>query len=181
MSIIDDALKKARRIKKEKLSAALLQPGAQPQQLKQEVKRDNPSGIKASAPNRKAPLGLILYAAGALALVVFGIMMLLRGKSDNVSDAVEAPPQIQTMPILPAETAKKEATPNISLKKSTGASDAHNFVLTGVIHGEGEPMAIINGSVYMKGDTVDEAVISSIGKDSVILKKGGNELILRVK
>ena len=76
-----------------------------------------------------------------------------------------------------------------SIKKSASALPIQNimpsiteYALTGIVHGEGAPMAIIDESVYIAGDSIDDnTTILEITKDSVLVEKSGKQIILKVK
>lgn len=52
------------------------------------------------------------------------------------------------------------------------------FVLSGIVWSAEQPMAVVNGKVVVKGDTVGERSVASIGKNYVVLNKGDSSIEL---
>jgi hypothetical protein len=61
------------------------------------------------------------------------------------------------------------------------APDAKELMLSGIVLGEGSPMAIINGSVYMKNDEIEGFKITDIKKDTVSVERNGTIIELQVR
>jgi hypothetical protein len=60
-------------------------------------------------------------------------------------------------------------------------NNVSEWVLSGIVHGEGSPMAVINGSVYMAGDEIGKVKVIEISEDTVVLEKDTEKIRLRVK
>jgi hypothetical protein len=166
MSIINEALKKARDRKTIKPETGTTAPGTlseksyrKPPLLKNA--EDNNLKIKKTIKNKKVMFYPLIYITGILALILLGIIIFKNSTANNYS----------------GETANIE----ILTPSQYTETDTSEFLLTGIIHGEGAPMAIINGSVYMTGDTIGSARVSKITENVVIMEDGGKELELRVK
>jgi len=160
MSIINEALKKAREKNKIKGEESYQEPPLQ------RPAQDNRPKIKKTTKNKRVVFYPLIYIGVILALAFPGIMIFKNRTATN----------------YPAETTSESIvqTPSV-LSKETAATDASGFLLTGIIHGEGAPMAIINGSVYMIGDTIGSARVSKITENSVIMEDNGKESRLKVK
>ncbi len=182
MSIINEALKKARERKKIKPEAGTVAPDTLSEKschkppLRQGAE-DNNLKIKKAIKNKRVMFYPFIYITGIFALVLLGIIIFKNNTANNYPAETAPKPAAQTLSTLPAETANSAA---LTLPQYT-ETDTSSFLLTGIIHGEGAPMAIINGSVYMTGDTIGSARISKIMKNTVIMEDNGKELRLRVK
>lgn len=70
-------------------------------------------------------------------------------------------------------------------EKTAGITDEENIppeiVLGGVITGEGEPYAIVNGKIVKKGTVVDGAEIISIGNNSVTYSFSKKEYTIKLR
>lgn len=161
MSIINDALKKAEKIK-EKISRGkgpeLEQAYVEENVREKPKKRGSKPHSRSKALSKKKVAVIILVTAGIVSLASLASVMLFR---QGVGKEALIP--------LPGQNSQPQERPSGEL------------ILTGIIHGEGVPMAVINGSVYMEGDFVKKSRIIKISEDSVILEKGGRivELIAR--
>ncbi|MFC1806954.1 hypothetical protein ACFL0T_01110 [Candidatus Omnitrophota bacterium] len=69
----------------------------------------------------------------------------------------------------------------VTLPPPVAAPVAQDLELTGIVHGDGDPMAIINGSVYMVGESINGNKITEISDNSVMLETNGqiSQLIVR--
>jgi len=56
-----------------------------------------------------------------------------------------------------------------------------DFVLSGIMHPESGPRAIVNGSVVIEGDVIDGMVVAKITNNSVVLKKKNLEIVVRLE
>jgi hypothetical protein len=168
MSIINEALQKAGGIKNkgtEGTSAGLKKNIIQPHVI-----------------INKIPRYKLFYAAGIIIFLVIVIFYSLQGNKIQVQEnAIPAQPVIIAEPEIireiPTETAvgKSPAAIQHSLPNQT------EFNLTGIVLGEGAPMAIINDSVYISGDMIKDLKIVEIKKNTVSLEKDGRKIELRVK
>ena len=62
----------------------------------------------------------------------------------------------------------------------TRPTTALAWILSGVVHGDNEPMACINKQTVRVGDTVDKATVVAIEKKSVTLEYRGRRLTVAV-
>lgn len=185
MSIINDALKKAKQAGKESPGEAagekadLLKErypaGQEPEKPKDKkiIKIASASADKRSLPAKPAYIAALLIAAAAVAFFFF-----YRGTAGNSLNPVKSETAINSPVAVLAKNITASPRAGLSKKSPSGAD---GFTLTGVIHGEGEPMAIISGSVYMKGDFANGAEVIDIKENSVILNNNGKEIELRVE
>jgi len=95
----------------------------------------------------------------------------------DLNQTIVGRPENKVIPGASGINSKQPASPAIQNQ----ASDISGFELTGIVHGEGAPMAIINGGVYMVGDTIENATLLEISKNRVILEKDNNRIELKVK
>jgi hypothetical protein len=170
MSIINDALKKARDTKTAvKASANYNIRGGL--ETKKETGRIRSTRIPA-----------VIYIAALLVFFIIGFtgLYFYRAKQSKGN-----------MPVHEA------GAQNVLLyNQATGAdqfSGGENFIpyaqeevmpellLTGIVHGQGSPMAVINGSVYIAGDKIKGFEISKILKNSVLFEKNGETVEIKVK
>jgi len=79
--------------------------------------------------------------------------------SNTISEGTTEPPSLQFQP---------------DINKS-------EYAITGIVQGEGDPMAIINGSVYLVGDEIGEAKIVEISEQKVVLEYYGRKFDIRVR
>ncbi|SYZ72508.1 hypothetical protein TRIP_C20623 [Candidatus Zixiibacteriota bacterium] len=54
------------------------------------------------------------------------------------------------------------------------------WTLGGILYDETHPAAIVNGRIVRKGESVNGAVVSHIGRNQVILQKDGEEISLSI-
>ncbi|MFH1867668.1 MAG: hypothetical protein ABH843_01735 [Candidatus Omnitrophota bacterium] len=172
MSIINDALKKAEKIKN-KISEGK-GPGSE------KVYSEEPQGPvqkKSASQGSVSKKGkniitkknslLVLGAACAISFIIITFAMLL----------IKSPLQ----PSAP-QLSGKEISASDEINNPLAADEnSQELLLTGIVHGEGVPMVVLSGSVYMEGDFVKEFRVIKISKDSVILEKDGQIKELRVR
>ncbi len=168
MSIINEALQKAGGIK---------EAGAD------NIAKDTEKpGIESLVKDKETPHYRWIYIAGISVLLIAAALALFTKKTGTVK---ENPPLSKIIPDAQPPIAKQSpinAVDDNLLPILRGSlPDVSEFKLTGIVLGEGAPMAIINELVYMKGDTIKDLKISEITKDVVSLEKDGRTLELRVK
>jgi len=95
----------------------------------------------------------------------------------DLSQIIAGRPENKVIPGASGTDSKEPAT----LPIQNRVSNMSGFELTGIVHGEGAPMAIINGGVYMVGDTIENAILLEISKSRVILEKDNSRIELKVK
>ncbi len=182
MSIINDALNKAiqeKDVKPETKSKTppASGPTALNETLNKESSQENNANNKEPSKTKSLKFHLLVYIISlfAIALIGFAIFKYVntynyRSEMVSISEADKA----SGLSVITTGKKRAEASPY------TG-SDASGFLLTGIIHGEGASMAIINGSVYMAGDIVGSAKIAKINENTVIVEDGSRVLELKVK
>jgi hypothetical protein len=184
MSIINDALKKA-----EERREGEPQDKKKPQEqdykrfgLRKEQSPQKPAGrptrpaVAGYARGKKELKLLISVGAGAVVLSLAVLAILLRGGFQlSFVPLGPAEVKIEEAP-RPTQTAETETTP-----QPAAAAEDDKLMLTGIVHGEGMPMAVINGSVYIEGDSIRKSRIIKISEDKVILEKEGRIVELQVR
>jgi type II secretory pathway component PulC len=171
MSIINDALKKARDTKTK--IAASADYGIS--------KKQEPKKVFGCIKSLHIPAGI--YIAG---LLVFFIAVLAGLYFHNAAQArlSVSVPEAETKSMLlydQAAVVEQASGRENLIPRSQAVHHASEFLLTGIVHGEGSPMAVINGSVYMAGDKINGFTVSRIFKDGVFLEKNGESVELKVK
>ena len=185
MSIIQDALKKAD--KKRPVRSSVFVGYAEAR--KEDV-------LKAAAPVKQGGnfrFRYIIYALTLLVLVViFASGRFPATKSRNVVVPVvlknKAEPMHAVQPV-PQPAEKKIAVisepvvkkPDAPALPKEPAIQPNEFTLSGIMHLEDGPRAIINNMRVVEGDDVDGAKVVSITDDTVVLKKQDSEIKLRLK
>jgi hypothetical protein len=165
MSIINDALTKARQ-EKEKKSERQKEDAYQ--QLP-EIHSGQPTIQRPVIVGEKKvaspPLFYIIAAILIAAVLVLYLTFTQKRQSPEISTGL--------LNII---------TPSVLSDTKGDIQGRPEFILNGIIHGEGAPMAIINGAVYMVGDNVNKsAKVLKITEDSVLLDKDGATIELKVK
>ena len=155
MSIIHEALKKAAQIKKD-MQASQLQNETKPSG------QDNKITAINTAKNQKTRSAL------PVALPLLAILIAASVYLTNNNFLIKSPP-INT-PIA-----------HVSNAPNTRENPADNFVLTGIVYEDKEPMAVINGSIYTVGEVVSGAEVIEITNKRALLKKDNNIIELKVK
>jgi len=123
-----------------------------------------------------------IYPAGIFILLAVAALALFSRKESAVKENPTLPEVVPSAQLSIVEHSRINAADgNLLPILRDNLPDVSEFKLTGIVLGEGAPMAIINESVYMKGDTIKDLKISEITKDTVSLEKDGRTLELRVK
>lgn len=185
MSIINDALKKARETRdrniqepKRQLRVLLTEEETHQEKHKIEIPRHDIQKNEVSGGDENVMLRHILFTIGAIVLISFAVFIMVRQNINytvNRSLAIQKKDEVPAGPskITPPQTSVKGSSP-----KSPGLSE---FVVTGIISDKNSPMAIINGEVYVVGDRVETAEVLEISEDKVVLEKDGERLELKVR
>jgi len=168
MSIINEALQKASGIKETGVENSV-----------KDVKKP---GIKPPAKDKKILQYKWIYISGVLIILVFAILALFSRKESTVKENSVLPEIVPNTKLSvvgkrPLEDVNNDPLPVLQ----NTLPDVSEFKLTGMVLGEGAPMAIINDSVYMAGDMIKDLRIIEITKDTVSLEKDGRIIELRVK
>jgi len=180
MSIINDALNKAGQaknikpeVKIEKPPTPVIAPYQEP--MSQKIFQDESQ--EKALKTKKVKSHPIIYAAGAFGLLLAGLAIFKYLNTDHY------PVKTVSISKIKSETTPFADTTNSQHPESSmyTATDTSGFLLTGIIHGEGDSMAIVNDSVYMAGDMIGSAKIFKITESTVIIKDGAKMLELTVK
>ncbi len=182
MSIINDALNKAIQEKYVKPEAKSKTPPASGatalnEPLNKESFQENNTNDKEPSKAKKLKFHLLAYIIGLFALALIGSAIFKYVSANNYPAEIVSMPEANKPSDLSVITTDKQYT---EISPYTGR-DTSGFLLTGIIHGEGASMAIINGSVYMAGDMIGSAKIAKINKNAVIVEDGARMLELKVK
>lgn len=187
MSIINDALKKAR---EEKSKAAQVAGVSLPPQEKgrPDMQAPRPKRPKAAVGKEKAltdktktgPQPVIFIISAVIIIAAGGFLMVTRKALNPVDYPQPSAATPQKNLIEQSALIGTTGRPSLAAKQNFTAGGA-DFELTGIVHGEGSPMAVINGGVYMAGDIVGTAVVLEISEDKVILEEDNNTIELKVK
>ncbi len=135
-----------------------------------------PSAHQKDQWSRALPLvaAVIFLATGAL--VVVGAQWMRRSLSAPAAPSKPAPAAAQA----PASTAQDAAHPSPFAAISKPAKQ-EEFALTGLVEGQGVPLAVINGDIRAVGDRVGSATLVEITDGSVHLRRDdGQELSLQL-
>ncbi len=170
MSIINDALKKAAYQKykkttpiKEKLKSHL------------EVVFNKPQIANAKSKKTLNKRNIIIGCV--VLLIILGLSTMFLYNSTRYY------PVVQTQSLSAGSKPAQARIPRVSQFPFSRASSSltSGYSVSGIVHGEGTPMAVINGVIYAEGDTIDNATISKISEDVVILQKGNRLISLKLK
>lgn len=135
----------------------------------------------------------IAYAVTLIILVsILAVSHFSTPRTRNTS--VPAIPKYKAEPIRIAQPIARPAEKKISAPKEPVAikpaesilqkepvPQPDQFTLSGIMHLEDGPRAIINNTRVAKGEDVDGAEVISITDDTVVLKKQGSEIKLRLR
>jgi len=180
MSIINDALNKAGQAKDIKPEVKIEKPPTpaippyqepMPQKISQDESQEKAlktKGIKSHP---------IIYAAGVFCLLLAGFAIFKYLDTDHYPVKTVSISEIKSATASSGDTTNSEH-PGISVHTAT---DTSGFLLTGIIHGEGDSIAIVNGSVYMTGDMIGSAKIFKITENTVIVEDGAMGTMLELK
>lgn len=75
----------------------------------------------------------------------------------------------------------KKAPITAEVQPILGNNKPDELLLTGIVYEDAEPMAVINNSIYTEGEFVNGAKIVKISEEKVVLRKGIEEIELKVK
>lgn len=184
MSTILEALKKAQKESDERLEAAIV--------------RTEKSGLKRGLVIGLVVLGLALglwfgYLASVIppAARLAGVPVSAPPAAGEVSPRLAPPPpHARAAPGPAAVTAPEIAPPGVAGSaspaspaggKGPGEETAPLLDLSGIIYDPVNPMAIINGRFVGIGDSVGDARVLGIGRESIRISSGGAERTLRLE
>ena len=188
MSIINEALKKAcesKDIKSKTPDAALPTLSEVPYQkpLLQESAVNAEPKIESKIKEKKvkfSPLAFIIIIP-ILVLVLIAAMVFNYKNTGNYPAEIASTTNTQT-PIAPiVKSTTLQEPENVLASSAYNKTGEPRLQLTGIIHGEGDSMAIINGSVYTVGDKIGNTRVLKITGDKVAIEDGAKVLELKVK
>lgn len=141
------------------------------------------SSASAPTPTSRTPAVLIALVAAVLVLTI----ALFVGGAWWMGRTLNAGPR----PVSPVrDTGLQQSTPSIqepppapatTLHAATPASAEDSLVMSGVVEGEGEPYAVINGTIVAVGERIGELTLEEITNGAARLRRAdGSEIILRV-
>ncbi|NQT90811.1 MAG: hypothetical protein HQ558_06110 [Candidatus Omnitrophica bacterium] len=190
MSIINDALKKAREDRDKNLSEP------------QDQQNLNGTEPKEDTQNKEAPKWSIARSLGLHAdkkillrniafVVIVGILasywFATKKKPQTGEPVSQQPATAQPTASAAKEPAKPAFSPPSATKQKEQPQappvtlDPADFTVTGIVYGDGAPMTIINGGVYEVGDEISGAKVLKAENDTVVLQKGNQRIILTVE
>ncbi|GEM_PF-4114655 len=169
MSIIHEALKKAAQIKKDS-GFAQADGSTGPKEPDANIAPISSQTPKAQVKNfnlivRAVPF---VFAAGLIAVAALLIYNYRNLKGPEGSPAAQQTPSEPAAPVTLKGILPKE-TP------------ANEYVLSGIVYEDKEPMAVINDKIYFIGDDINGAQVVEITYNRVLLKKSGKLTELKVK
>lgn len=98
------------------------------------------------------------------------------------SESQPDPAPLQSAPEIPVETPPLPPSPVGPEPLSPPVSSPDpSFILSGIVQGEGESLAVINHQISRVGDEVEGEIILEIGRDFVVLEKDEERLFLKMK
>ncbi len=186
MSIIQEALKKAQRVRSPAASGMVL--------------RASPAAIsKPPAKKFLKPAFFILIPVLAFSVLMFGYFSLV-SSAPRANPAAVSAEKSQVVPQLPpivqepapvvgqsVPAAREPVTPQSITAAQQPVIQAQDtvkqksFVLSGIMHLDNGLKAIINDSTVSEGDELDGAIVVKINEDNAILKDGDSQTTLRLK
>ncbi len=176
MSLIHDALKKL-----EKGEAASSPQGS------------SPSPHAAFSPPKIAfpPRQIILLSILGVMIVWTAITYLKPAPSPKKSPKKESKvsvPKVAAKPVLPVIEEKKEEPALLPEVKATetppsspSISLSHSFVLNGIVAEGAASWAIINNKITRVGEEIDGATLMEVQKDTVMLRKGEERFLIKMR
>jgi len=120
--------------------------------------RLNPGG----SPRKKGKLFWLVFVICIALGLVFLLTKLPR---KDVAVKTPQPEEVQTTKAAPASAMEKE--PGLLAQDNTVAGE---YFLEGIIYGQDNPLAIINGKILKKGDKIDDLELVNISPESVQLR-----------
>lgn len=185
MSIINEALKKAREKRERSIHESQRPPRTLP--AREEVYQER-TGTPTPKYSRPATAALAdgehfilrntLFAVGAIVLISVALFILVR---QNITYTIKhslSTPKRYPSPLQPLKTDLQQAQ---AVQSKPIPQKTPEFLLTGIVSDKEFPMAIINGEVYTLGDRVGTARVVKISEKVVILDREGEKIELQVK
>jgi len=174
MSIIHDALKKAEQIKKEVEDVEVQKESHTFILSKKPAAAITPTSVSAKTKKRFLINKKFLILPSAIALVVIFIVYTLLMNNYISSETKTAQRNPANTSPLPPSTAFVKTT-------SQGVNSSKVLILSGIAYEGTRSMAVINDNIYTVGEFINGAEIIKIGKNTVLLKDGDDNIELKVK
>lgn len=144
---------------------------------------------------RKDRKGILILASVSIGVLTFGILLLTIAKSFPPRRPALEVAQIAKREALSEETAslplppppeppppEKKTEPLPQTPQPPPSIPIQSpLALNGIVHGNGEELAILNNQISRIGDEIDGATLQEIGNDFVILEKEGKRFQLKMK
>ncbi|MFA5143119.1 MAG: hypothetical protein WC522_02960 [Candidatus Omnitrophota bacterium] len=178
MSIIQDALKKAQRTitphDRPARDHVILKPPVE----KKNTAKAGGNKVPVKAGGKKGTARKYVVPAVLAGLFLFSILIAIFSLAlfSNM-------PKESAEPSAPAQppAADKQTVEQLVIPKDVSDVPRNEFRLAGIMHLEDGPRAIINNLRVAEGDYVNDAVVTSITDDSVVLKRRNSEITLHLK
>jgi hypothetical protein len=183
MSIINDALKKACGAKKTNDGPAGVPLASESETENTKTSQIHHKNTKKRfdfiAHIKKIPSvpRILIYPSAILLVIVAGLIYL----SNRNQHTQITPDIVDSGHLKTGDSIAGRSDINIPSSKTSPEDQETGITLTGIVHGEGSPMAIMNDSVYMTGDTINGFQIKDILNNSVLLERDNNSIELKVK
>ena len=183
MSIIEEALRRAQ----DPLTPKAQQPQAAVTEQKAPERRptahswqaapSSPTAPSTASPTAPLTAVAVLVLILTVALVVGGAFWMGRTLATPPRAQAPSAPTAAAAPAPAAGTAQPERPRMAETKKEQRVG----LVLSGLVEGEGEAYAVINGLIVAPGERVGNATLEQIANGSVTLRDDdGRQIILRV-
>ena len=169
MSIISEALKKVSDKRRNIVQLS-----------EEDLKKEFGIDIKEEAASKKARWA-ILSGAGTIVMACAAVLAFLytRGNLQSFAPPLQSPAVVVSeklgLPALFPAALPADRT------EEAGLLTIPSLMLSGVIEGAGDSLAVINDRILREGDLVNGAMITDIVADSVTLIYNGKELNLRIE
>lgn len=190
MSIIHEALKKAASIKKANQATNLEKENQVivPDNEAALIGLDTQPAIEQAAPkiqSLKNKNTVVTFVGVALILILAITAIYLLNNYFIFKKPLSKIPQIKIASVnntAITQTSQPQKQPLLAIDKlAQSIKPPGTFTLSGIVFSDDEYVAIINGSIYSKGDYVGEAKIVDINDEMVLLKKEDKEIKLKLK
>ena len=191
MSIINDALKKAQKLKG-KLAAGdnSKDEQSQPNSPDQTIDQNNSSASKSFNPRKlhlQKPVIIIVAVIIGLFLinkVIFRPKKVIYISKDDIVRLKEdqTPANSKSISVKP-KTTRTRPGPSITTEPKPEVIRGEKITIkpsemqiTGIVTGSGEPFAIINDKIYREGDSLGTAKIAKISENKIIFDYDGRQM-----
>lgn len=184
MSIIAEALKKARKPSLAKKKVSSFEKPKEPEKQKTPKKKHSPA--------------FYLYATFAFTVVVLSLTVVfytMRSKAvttspQTVVEVIEKAPYVAPVvpakpPVVPVKKELRKPPPRPRILKPvatiTSAEVNRSINLSGIMYTQEKPLAVINDAVWAEGEHIGKFEIVDIEKDFVKVVSSGQEFIIKLR